>query len=110
MSKKRLLARGFNQAELLAEIVSKHLQVQIDTRSLIRSKHAKVHRAGMDRRGRELSVKRSFEVKRVNKIKGKNILLIDDVLTSGATVSSCASVLKKSGAENVYVLTAARAA
>ena len=109
LSKKRMLERGFNQSQILAEIISRHSGVTIDSISLIRTKHAKVHRAGMDEKAREMSVEKSFEVKREKRIAGKNILLVDDVLTSGATVSSCAKVLKKKGAGNVYVLTVARA-
>jgi predicted amidophosphoribosyltransferase len=54
------------------------------------------------------SVKNSFEVVSPRLIDGKSILLIDDVFTSGATVSNCAKSLKKAGAEKVYVLTVAR--
>lgn len=109
LSRNRMIERGFNQARFLAEIVSKHHSIRVDSASLIRTKHAKIHRAGMDRKARLLSVKKSFEVKRRKMIEGEKILLIDDVLTSGATVSSCAQVLKAAGAPKVYVLTLARA-
>ena len=68
-----------------------------------------MHRAAMDEKARELTVKNAFEVKRANFIKNKKILLVDDVFTSGATVSACAKILKKAGARKVYVLTVARA-
>jgi predicted amidophosphoribosyltransferase len=63
----------------------------------------------MDQRARELTVVNAFEVTRPNLIKGKSILLVDDIFTSGATASSCAHVLKKSGAASVNVFTLARA-
>lgn len=69
-----------------------------------------MHRAGMDRKGRALTVKNAFTVVRPKLIEGRDIILVDDVLTSGATVSSCANVLKRIGAATVHVLTVARAA
>ncbi|HEY8561010.1 MAG TPA: ComF family protein [Pyrinomonadaceae bacterium] len=109
LSKKRLLERGFNQAEILAEILAERFGAEIDRQSLARKVHTPVHRAGMDRRARELTVENAFEVTRPNFVKSKKILLVDDVLTSGATVSHCAKALKKKGADKVYVLTLARA-
>ena len=109
LSKKRLLERGFNQAEVLAEILAEEFALEIDDQSLARRIHTPVHRAAMDRRARELTVENAFEVTRPNLIKNKRILLVDDVFTSGATTSYCAKALKKKGAARVYVMTIARA-
>lgn len=109
LSKKRFLERGFNQATVLSEILSKNLNITPDTQSLVRTIHTPMHRAGMDTKARNLSVENAFEVKRPNLIKDKHILLVDDVFTSGATVSFCAKSLKKSGAKRICVLTIARA-
>jgi competence protein ComFC len=109
LSKKRFLERGFNQAEVLAEILSKQSDLKVDKQSLARKTHTPMHRAAMDRRARELTVENAFEVTRPNLIKGERVLLVDDVFTSGATTSYCAKVLKKKGADKVYVLTLARA-
>ena len=109
LSKKRLLERGFNQAEVLAAILAKKTALKIDKQSLARKSHTPVHRAAMDRRARELTVENAFEVTRPKLIKGEKILLIDDVFTSGATTSACAKIIKKKGADKVYVLTVARA-
>ena len=68
-----------------------------------------MHRAAMDNKARELSVKDAFEVMRPKLVEGEKILLIDDVFTSGATVSNCAKILKENGAKQVCVLTVARA-
>ncbi len=108
LSKQRLLERGFNQASVLAKVLARETNLTLDEYSLIRTKHTQVHRAGMDKKGRELSVQKAFEVKREKLIKNENILLIDDVFTSGATASICAKVLKKKGANKVYVYTIAR--
>ncbi len=68
-----------------------------------------MHRTGMDRKARDLSVKNAFEVARPNLISGHTILLVDDVYTTGATLSYCAKALKKHGAVEVNALTIARA-
>ena len=109
LSKKRLLERGFNQAEVLAEILVKKTDLKIDRQSLARKIHTPLRRAAMDRRARELTVENAFEATRPKLVKDQRILLIDDVFTSGATASYCAKALKKKGADKVYVLTIARA-
>ncbi len=109
LSKKRRLERGFNQAAVLGEILSKKTNLSFDERSLVRTVHTPMHRAAMDTRAREKTVENAFEVARPNLIAGKNILLVDDVFTSGATVSNCAKALKEKGAAKVCVLTVARA-
>lgn len=109
LSKMRALERGFNQAALIADIVSKSVGIPVDHLTLQRKKHTPIHRVGMDQRARELTVEKAFEVARPNLIKGKKILLVDDVLTSGSTASACAKALKKNGAARVDVFTVARA-
>jgi competence protein ComFC len=109
LSKKRFLERGFNQAEVLAEILAKEAHLKVDRQSLARKVHTPQHRGVMDRKAREMSVQNAFVVNRPNLIKDENILLVDDVFTSGATLSNCAKALKQKGARRVYVLTVARA-
>lgn len=108
LSKKRFLERGFNQAVVLSEILANHTKIKLDAQSLVRKTHTPMHRAGMDAKARETSVKNAFEVKRPKLIAGEKILLVDDVFTSGATVSNCAKVLKENGADKVYVFTLAK--
>lgn len=109
LSKKRQLERGYNQAELLARILSRHSGIPYDVFSLERFKHTPVHRVAMDKKARELTVANAFKVTRPNLVAGRAILLVDDVFTSGATASACAKVLKKNGASEVNILTLARA-
>ena len=109
LSASRRIERGYNQAESIAAVLSRSTGIPIDAHSLARKTHTPIHRIGMDQKARELTVKNAFEVVRPKLIEGKNILLVDDVLTSGATASSCAKVLKKSGAGKVDVFTVARA-
>lgn len=109
LSKERKLERGFNQAEVVASNIAKTMGIAVDAHSLERRRHTHIHRMGMDQRARELSVRNAFSVRRPKLIEGKDILLVDDVLTSGATASFCAKVLKKNGASKVTVFTLARA-
>jgi len=109
LSKKRLAMRGFNQAELLTDSLAKQTGIRVDKMSLRRKIHSEKSRRGMDRKARMESVENAFEVVSPRLIERKRILLVDDVLTSGATVSNCAKALKKAGAEKVNVLTVARA-
>lgn len=110
LSKKRLMERGYNQAAVLSKILSKQFNLPLDEQSLVRAVHTPMHRVAMDSKARAASVKDVFEVARPNSIKDEIVLLVDDVFTSGATVSACAEVLKENGACRVYVLTLARAA
>ncbi len=109
LSKQRRLERGFNQAEVIAREISRSTDIAVDSASLSRKTHTPVHRVGMDKRARELTVQNAFEVLRPKLIAGKKILLVDDVFTSGATASYCAKALKKNGATEVNILTLARA-
>lgn len=110
LSTRRLHERGFNQAAILARTVAKLSGNSFDEQTLVRKSHTPMHRAGMDRKAREVTVKNAFVVVRPKIIEGRSVLLVDDVLTSGATASACAEILKKNGACEVNVLTAARAA
>jgi ComF family protein len=109
LSRQRQHERGFNQAEIIAEAVSRATHISIDSKSLARKIHTQMHRVGMDQKARELTIHNTFEVTRPRLITGKTIVLIDDVLTSGATASQAAKVLKKNGAGRVNVFTLARA-
>ncbi len=109
LSKLRLIERGFNQAEIIANECSRVTGIPVDASSLARRLHTPMHRVGMDQKARELTVIKAFEVLRPKLIDGKNILLVDDVFTSGATSSYCAKVLKKNGSRKVNVFTVARA-
>ncbi len=100
--------RGFNQASLLARSLSRLSRLTLDEHSVVRRLHTGRHRAGMDSRARRESVADAFAVRHADAVAAKRVLLIDDVFTTGSTVSACAAVLKNAGAEEVFVLTAAR--
>jgi len=100
--------RGFNQAVVLAQELSRLNGLPVDEHSLGRRTHTERHRSGMDRKARRDSVAAAFLVCRPESIAGQRVLLIDDVFTTGATVSACAAALKDAGADEVFVLTVAR--
>ena len=101
-------ARGFNQACILARELSRLTGLPIDEHSVIRRVHTERHRAGMDAKARRQSVANAFTIRHPKAIAGQRVLLIDDVFTTGATVSTCAAVLRMAGADEVFVLTIAR--
>jgi len=100
--------RGFNQAILLAHELARLSRLPLDEYSVIRCLHTERHRAGMDARARRDSVADAFAVRHPDAIAGQRVLLVDDVYTTGATVSACAVALKDAGASEVFVLTLAR--
>lgn len=104
---KREKQRGFNQAELLARSLANHLKKPLASRVLRRSMNTPPQ-SGLTDAQRLENVKGVFEVRKPAVIEGKQVLLVDDVLTTGATLSSCARVLKSSGAIQVHVFTLAR--
>jgi len=109
LHRKRLRTRGFNQATIGGQAVSKALKLPLDEVSLVRVSATEKYRAGLDAKGRLETVAGAFEVRHPRLIGGENILLVDDVFTTGATVSACAEALTTAGAKNVFVLTLARA-
>lgn len=104
----RLKERGFNQAAALAKALASLTHLPMDEHSLVRLTHTARHRAGMDARARRESVADAFHVERPRLIYGERILLADDVLTTGATVSTASTALLAAGASEVFVLTVAR--
>lgn len=98
--------RGYNQSELLARVIASDLRLPIDLASLRREKDTLASSSLQGgRAAREENLKDAFKVTDAEKVKGKTILLVDDVLTTGTTANQAAKVLKQAGAKAVYVLT-----
>ncbi len=104
----RARERGFNQAAVIANALARRLGLPVDAASLVRVSGSEKYRAGLDRKGRHDTVAGAFAVRHPRLVENENVLLIDDVFTTGATVSACAEVLVASGARNVFALTIAR--
>jgi len=109
LAPKRLKQRGYNQAYLLAKNFAKHISIPVIENVLIRIKET-MPQAKQSNKDRAENMLGAFKIVNKTIIKGKNILLIDDIYTTGATVKECAKVLKSAGAKAIFVLTIAHAA
>lgn len=105
-SKEAISTRGFNQCEVICNQVSS--EINIPCTALLKKVKTTKDQIGLSTAERWNNIKDSFTCINLEYIKNKNILLIDDVVTTGATAFYCASVLKKFGAKEVYVLTVAK--
>jgi ComF family protein len=105
LSRVRLLQRHFNQSALLAQAVAHGTPLTYAPLALVRGRKTK-QQVGLTRRERQLNVAGAFDVPDAYRsvIANRNVLLIDDVITTGATVGACAKALKKAGARRVDVL------
>ncbi|MDE3202110.1 MAG: ComF family protein [Acidobacteriota bacterium] len=115
LHRSRHRTRGFNQTRLLAEQALKSLakshpdwKLELSPHALLRIKSTN-SQAGLSRRERRLNLRKAFAVADATAIAGRDILLIDDILTTGATVRAASRVLVEAGANSVWVATLARA-
>lgn len=106
MTDKSVYARGYNQAELLAKSLSVRTGLPFVKNALIKIKDTPAQKL-LTRKERENNLKGCFKVEKRSDIKGKNVLLVDDVLTTGATSEIVCKVLLDAGAKNVYLATVA---
>jgi ComF family protein len=106
----RLWQRRFNQSAMLARRIAKGSGTAVDLLALRRIRPTPSQGEMVSAKARRRNVRGAFKIhpKRREAVQGKTILLIDDVLTTGATVAACARALKRAGAANVLVLTLAR--
>jgi ComF family protein len=104
-------ARGFNQAEAIARTFlsfQSSSSIQLDTSVLVRTRET-ASQTGLTRHQRRANVRGAFAVVKPEKVKGRSILVVDDVMTTGTTAGECARVLRRAGAKEVFVATVARA-
>jgi ComF family protein len=105
----RLRTREFNQALLLADRLADWLGLPLSFEQLVRVRATRPQ-TELDRKERVRNVRRAFAVRHPAGLASQHILLVDDVLTTGATVNECAKALRRAGAKSVTVLTLARRA
>jgi len=104
---RRLRQRGFNQVYLLAEIVSRYFGIPV-VKALARSKNTSAQ-FGLPRQERFKNIKGAFKVIDSKAVFNKRLLLMDDIYTTGSTITECAKTLKIAGAKRIDILTLSRA-
>ena len=110
LHRSRRRSRGFNQAELIALAALKRLSQPIELVSglLIRQRET-ISQVGLSRQERIENMRGAFRIVDRGRVKGRSVIVVDDVMTTGTTLSECARVLKKAGANMVWAATVARA-
>jgi ComF family protein len=103
---RRQWQRGFNQSELLARVTARRRGVPMV--NAVRRTRATSAQAGLSNAARRENVAGAFRVRKPRAIEARRVLLIDDVMTTGATASACALALKRAGAKSVTLLALAR--
>jgi ComF family protein len=101
--------RGFNQAELIVRAAAKQLPTRVGIAPGLLKRQRPTHsQVGLTREERVTNMRGAFRVTDPERVKGRTVIVVDDVMTTGTTVSECARVLKKAGAEKVWAATVAR--
>jgi ComF family protein len=100
--------RGFNQSKILAHELARLKKIDIKSRILIKIKN-RPPQTSLDAKTRRRNLVGAFKVKNKSSIKGKMVLLVDDIFTTGATLAECSKTLLKAGAKSVSALTLAQA-
>lgn len=107
LHKKRLRHRGFNQAQILASCLFPDQKHKINPHILMRTTETPLQ-TNLSGKARRRNLKNAFSVTNTAAVKGKKIMLVDDVFTTGTTLNECARTLRKAGAKDVQALTLAR--
>jgi ComF family protein len=107
LHRRRLWWRGFNQAAILAAEIARRIGAPLDTAALSRTRATRPQTA-RDHNDRLRNVRAAFVVREPPRIAGRRVLLVDDVMTTGATADECARTLVRAGAASVDVFTLAR--
>ncbi|HEY5892518.1 MAG TPA: phosphoribosyltransferase family protein [Chthoniobacterales bacterium] len=103
---RRRRERGYNQAELLCEVLAEKTEIPI-LRALRRVRHTQTQTA-FDRAERMENLRNAFQIRKGSNVRSLHLLLVDDVLTTGSTLDECARVLRNAGAASVRAICVAR--
>lgn len=107
ISKKRKKQRGYNQSSLIAKELAKKLNIDYKNKSLIKTKNI-TEQSKLNKEEREKNIQGVYELYNLKKLKDKNILLIDDIYTTGSTVRECGKILKQANPKKIGILTLAK--
>lgn len=108
LSRARLRERGFDQAELLARTVGGHLALPV-VRTLDKTRHTQAQSVLKQESARQANALGAYSLRPDLCLQGKRLILVDDVVTSGATLGECARLLRQAGAGKIWCLTLAQA-
>lgn len=108
LSKKRFRQRGYNQSELIAQFLSDKMSIRMTGNVLYKTKETISQVEIKDREKRLKNLEGAFEIKNSETIKDKNIILVDDIVTTGATLSEAKKVLLQAGAKKIIGITLAQ--
>lgn len=104
LHKYKFIKRGYNQAEVFARALSEEFGIPVDAHTLIRVRNTRPQKELSDVE-RKNNIENAFQT-RINSIKYKKVILVDDIYTTGTTINECAGVLKRAGVEDIYFVTA----
>ena len=107
MHPNRLFTREINHSDILAKGLAKRLGISYSSKALKKTKDTPLQ-SKLKREARIKNLRSSFSLKDTSFVRGKNILLVDDLFTTGSTVNECSRILKNSGAHHIEVITLAR--
>ena len=107
ISKKRNKERGYNQSGLIAKEIAKSLGIEYNCQSLLKTKNI-IEQSKLNKEERQKNIQGVYELQKSEMLKNKNILLIDDIYTTGSTVNECSKMLKQAQPKKIGVLTLAK--
>ena len=107
LSKTREKTRGYNQSELIAEHISYTIKIKMDKKCLKKVKNI-VAQSTLNKEERQNNIAGAYVINNSKNIQNKNILIVDDIYTTGSTANECSKILKQEGAKNIGVLTIAK--
>ena len=107
LHKKKLKERGFNQSLILSKKIGQYFNLPVVYDNLKRIRYTEAQ-TNLSHAKRKKNVKNAFSLRNPNNLKNKDILLIDDIYTTGSTINECAKTLKKAGVNKIFALTLAR--
>ena len=107
ISKQRKKERGYNQSLLIAKKISNSLNIKLETRCLYKTKNI-IAQSKLNKEERNLNIQNAYELKNEQIIKNKQILLVDDIYTTGNTLNECARMLQKAQPKKIDVFVIAK--
>ena len=107
ISKRRDKQRGYNQSELIAKEIGKFTKINVLQNCIIKDKDI-IAQSKLNKEQRQNNIKNAYKIRKEEIINNKNILIIDDIYTTGSTVNECSRILRKANPKNIGILTIAK--